>query len=174
VSLDAVLMSHEIYLALGTNLGDRFANLRAAIAALAPQAHVLAESRIYETPPWGFLDQPAFLNMALRAETNLPPADLLAFLKQLETDLGRQPTFRNGPRLIDIDILFYDDLILTTPPLVIPHPRLHERNFVLVPLADIAPDFVHPILRQPVRALLHTLSLVSAAQCVPFRSPNSE
>lgn len=167
-------MPHTVYLALGTNLGDRPTNLRAALAALAPQVRVQAESRIYETPPWGFVDQPAFLNMAARAETNLPPADLLAFLKQLETSLGRQPTFRNGPRLIDIDILFYDDLILNTPPLVIPHPRLHERDFVLVPLADIAPDFVHPLLRQPVRALLHALSSVSVAQCVPLRSPNSE
>jgi len=147
-------MSHVIYLALGTNLGDRPANLRAAIAALAPQARVQAESRIYETPPWGFLDQPAFLNMALCAETDLPPAELLAFLKQLESDLGRVPTFRNGPRLIDIDILFYDDLILNTPPLVIPHPRLHERDFVLVPLADIAPDLIHPVLNQSIRALL--------------------
>lgn len=147
-------MPRTIYLALGTNLGDRFANLRAAIAALAPQVRVESESRIYETPPWGFLDQPAFLNMALRAETDLPPADLLAFLKQLESALGREPTFRNGPRLIDIDILFYDDMVLDTPPLVIPHPRLRERDFVLAPLADIAPDFIHPVLRQSIRALL--------------------
>lgn len=147
-------MSHAIYLALGTNLGDRPANLRAALAALEPRVRIEAESRIYETPPWGFLDQPAFLNMALRAETDLSPADLLTFLKKLETDLGRAPTFRNGPRLIDIDILFYDDLVLDTPPLVIPHPRLHERDFVLVPLADIAPDFIHPLLHQSIRALL--------------------
>lgn len=147
-------MPHAIYLALGTNLGDRPANLRAALAALEPRVRIEAESRIYETPPWGFLDQPAFLNMALRAETDLSPADLLTFLKTLETDLGRAPTFRNGPRLIDIDILFYDDLVLDTPPLVIPHPRLHERDFVLVPLADIAPDFIHPLLHQSIRALL--------------------
>lgn len=147
-------MPQTIYLALGTNLGDRLANLRAAIAALAPQVRVEAESRIYETPPWGFLDQPAFLNMAVRAQTDLPPADLLTFLKQLESELGRVPTFRNGPRLIDIDILFYDDLVLNTPPLVIPHPRLHERDFVLVPLADIAPDFIHPVLHQSIRTLL--------------------
>lgn len=147
-------MPHIVYLALGTNLGDRPANLRAAIDSLAPQVRVEAESNIYETPPWGFLEQPAFLNMALRAKTDLPPADLLTFLKQLEARLGRIPTFRNGPRLIDVDILFYDDLILNTPPLIIPHPRLHERDFVLVPLADIAPDLIHPVLHQSIRALL--------------------
>jgi len=165
-------MSHTIYLALGTNLGDRFANLRTTIDSLALQVHVEAESRIYETPPWGFLDQPAFLNMALRAQTDLAPADLLAFLKTLETDLGRAPTFRNGPRLIDIDILFYDDFVLDTPPLVIPHPRLHERAFVLVPLADIAPDFIHPVLNQSIRALLDTQYSTVDTGCSIFDAKN--
>lgn len=143
-----------VYLALGTNLGDRPANLQAAITAFSPELKVLAESKVYETPPWGYEDQPAFLNMAIQAETKLDARALLQHLKQVEVQLGRQQSFRWGPRLIDIDILFYDDLIVNDASLVIPHPRLHERAFVLVPLADLAPDLVHPVLKKPIRELL--------------------
>ena len=143
-----------MYLALGTNLGDRMDNLRRAIAALSPSVKVTALSSVYETPPWGYADQPAFLNMALAAETDLEPLALIAFLKKLETDLGRKKTFHNGPRLIDMDILFYDDLVFEQADLVIPHPRLHERAFVLVPLNDVAPDRMHPVLKRTVRDLL--------------------
>lgn len=158
-------MTHDIYIALGTNLGDRFANLTHALASLPPHFERVRLSRIFETPPWGFTDQPAFLNMALHARTELSPADSLARLKQLEAELGREQTFRWGPRLIDLDILFYDDLVLDSPPLVIPHKRLHERAFVLVPLADIAPDLAHPVLGKTVRELLAN---VDAADIVPF------
>jgi len=143
-----------IYLALGTNLGDRSANLRSAMLALAPGVTVLAESPIYETPPWGVTDQPMFLNMVLRGETNLKPGALLKHLKRLETRLGRVAAIRWGPRLIDIDILFYDALVWQARGLTIPHPHLHERAFVLVPLADLAPELVHPVLGKTIRELL--------------------
>ena len=147
-------MKHTVYIALGTNLGERKANLRAAIELMPPIVKVLAKSHIYETPPWGYEDQPAFLNMVVKAETSLEPESLLKYLKQLEVQLGREQNFRWGPRLIDLDILFYDDLVIDTPPLVIPHPRLHERAFVLVPLADVAPDVVHQVIQRKVSDLL--------------------
>ncbi len=150
-------MSHNIYLALGTNTGDRLANLRAAIRSLPPQVIVRAESSIYETEPWGYTAQPAFLNMALHAETDFSALELLTHLKRLEQTLGRVPSFQNGPRLIDMDILFYDDLTLETLTLVIPHPRLHERAFVLVPLMDIAPGLIHPGLGLSVAQLVETV-----------------
>jgi 2-amino-4-hydroxy-6-hydroxymethyldihydropteridine diphosphokinase len=148
---------HTVHLALGTNLGNRYANLMAAIAALPPAVQVLAQSPVYETPPWGFSDQPAFLNMVLKGETQLEPAALLTHLKNLETKLGRQPAVRWGSRLIDLDILFYAGLILDGPGLTIPHPHLHERAFVLVPLADLEPELVHPVLKKSIRQLLAAL-----------------
>lgn len=150
-------MLHTVYLALGTNLGDRLSNLHAAMDALAPDVRVLDKSPVYETEPWGYTEQPPFLNMAVRAETELSPTDLLDRLKSIEKNLGRIPNFRNGPRLIDIDILFYDDLVLDTPPLIIPHPSLHKRAFVLVPLATIAPKLVHPLLGLSVEQFLEKI-----------------
>jgi 2-amino-4-hydroxy-6-hydroxymethyldihydropteridine diphosphokinase len=150
-------MDHLVHIALGTNLGDRPANLKAALAALPPALTGLAGSPVYETPPWGVIDQPAFLNMVVRGETSLAPEDLLAHLKHLESELGRLPSIRYGPRLIDLDILFYDDLVLDTPKLTIPHPHLHKRAFVLVPLADLAPELVHPVFVKTVRQLLEAV-----------------
>lgn len=147
-------MNHTVYIALGTNLGNRIANLRAAIQSMPPKIVIGAESYVYETPPWGYEKQPAFLNMVVKAETGLEPESLLAYLKRLEVELGREQNFRWGPRLIDLDILLYDDLVIDTPPLIIPHPRLHERAFVLVPLMDVAPDLLHPLFQRSVSQLL--------------------
>lgn len=136
---------HHVYIGLGTNLGDRLANLQAAVQALSPSVEVLRCSSIYETPPWGVLDQPTFLNQVLFGQTGLAPVELLAFLKEQEVLLGRKTSFRYGPRLIDMDILFYDDLVLELPRLNIPHPQIPQRGFVLIPLAEIASDHVHPV-----------------------------
>jgi 2-amino-4-hydroxy-6-hydroxymethyldihydropteridine pyrophosphokinase len=150
-------MEHVVYLALGTNLGDRPANLKAAVAALSPHVVVYQVSQVYETPPWGITDQPAFLNMVLKGGTSLDPRELLERLKRLETKLGRVAGLRWGPRQIDLDILFFDDIVLDSPGLTIPHPHLHERAFVLVPLADLAPGLCHPILHKTVGELLSAL-----------------
>ncbi len=146
--------AQRILLALGSNLGDRRGNLRRALASLPPAVRVLRLSRLYETPPWGMTEQPKFLNQVIEAETELAPHDLLHFLKGIEQAMGRTPSARYGPRLIDLDILFHGDSVLETPDLVVPHARLHERAFVLVPLNDLAPDLVHPVLKQSIHSLL--------------------
>ena len=147
-------MDHIVYLALGSNMGNRLSNLKAAVLNLTPQMTVKQKSSVYETPPWGFTEQDAFLNQVVKVTTYLEPEPLLRHLKRMETALGRVPNFQNGPRVIDIDILFFDKMIINTPPLVVPHPRLHERAFVLVPLAEIEPDFMHPILQRPINKIL--------------------
>ena len=135
---------HLVYLSLGSNLGDRRANLHQAICRLPGQVEVITASQVYETPPWGVANQPVFLNQVVEARTALPPRLLLDYLKQVEEEMGRRITYRFGPRNIDIDILLYDDLQLNTPELTIPHARIAERAFVLVPLAELAPERVLP------------------------------
>ena len=148
---------HSIFLSLGSNQGDRLANLNEAINRLPSKVIPLSVSPVYETPPWGYEEQPPFFNQVIHARTALSPTDLLSYLKMVEIELGRQPTFRNGPRIIDLDILFYDQLVLDTPPLTIPHPRLSGRGFVLVPLADLDPDLRHPVTGESVREMLARL-----------------
>lgn len=144
----------QVYLAIGSNLGDRLENLALAIKTLEPRIHVRRSSSVYQTAPWGYAEQPAFLNQVVEAETLLSPLRLLNQLKRIEKQIGREKTFRYGPRVVDLDILFYDDLVRHTKCLKIPHPRLQERAFVLVPMAEIAPDFLHPVLNVTICALL--------------------
>jgi 2-amino-4-hydroxy-6-hydroxymethyldihydropteridine diphosphokinase len=134
------------YIGLGSNMGDRVAMVKKALACLASQADmVLGDvSGFYVTAAWGYTDQPDFVNAVCRLDTHLAPGDLMARLKQIETDLGRRGRFRWGPREIDLDILLYGDRVLDEAGLKIPHPMLHQRAFVLVPLAEIAPHLIHP------------------------------
>lgn len=156
---------HIVYLALGSNMGNRAAKLKEAILSLPPQMEVQSKSKVYETPPWGYTEQEKFLNQVVQVKTYVEPLPLLKHLKRLEVALGRQATFQYGPRLIDIDILFYDDLVLESPELVIPHPHVHERGFVLMPLLDIAPDLVHSVMKKTVRELL---DVCDVSGIVPF------
>ncbi|NTV62777.1 MAG: 2-amino-4-hydroxy-6-hydroxymethyldihydropteridine diphosphokinase [Oscillochloris sp.] len=142
-----------IYLALGANLGDRAENLGRALRALAPAIGVECVSPCYETAPAYVLDQPRFLNVVCRATTTLDPLGVLRCLKTIEAAIGRTAGLRFGPRLIDLDLLLYGELLLDTPELTVPHPRIAERGFVLVPFADIAPDLIHPLLGVSIAAL---------------------
>jgi 2-amino-4-hydroxy-6-hydroxymethyldihydropteridine diphosphokinase len=144
----------RIYLSLGSNLGDREANLRAAIDRLPPAIHVLRASPLYETAPLEFTAQPWFLNQVVEAETALFPRQLLSRTARIERELGRTRDVPKGPRTLDIDILLYADAIVHTATLDIPHPRMSDRRFVLAPLADLAPELRHPVTRLTVRQML--------------------
>lgn len=141
------------YLCLGSNLGAREKNLTWALSLLSQEVNLKKVSSIYETAPVGYKEQPLFLNLVCRITTNLNPGGLLRLAKTIESKMGRIPSFPNSPRPIDIDILFYDNQIIKTKDLTIPHPRLADRAFVLIPLAEIAPELVHPELGKSITEL---------------------
>ena len=147
-------MLSEVYLGLGSNLGDRQRNIADAVALLGEESTDVAVSSCYETMPHGFSGQPMFVNAACRIWTRLDPFHLLRKTRQIQSILGSRPAFVNGPRAMDIDILVYGRRVLSAPGLIIPHPRMAEREFVLAPLAELAPGLVHPVLRETVRVLL--------------------
>jgi len=140
----------EVYLGLGSNLGDRQANLELAVKLLGQRFDVEELSSVYETEPVGYEDQPMFLNAVCRVQADIGPLQLLSLVKGIEARMGRVPNFTDGPRPIDIDIIFYGDLVMVDPELTIPHPRMAQRAFVLVPLAEIAPGLVHPFSGESV------------------------
>lgn len=153
-----------VYLGLGSNLGDREAHIRDALRELERVMVLRALSSLYETAPWGLQDQPEYLNAVCVGETCLAPHALLMEIKAIERRMGRRPTVRYGPRSIDIDILFYEDRIVQTDELQIPHPRLAERAFVLVPLMEVAPDLKHPIIGCTPSELLARLGTMSGVR----------
>lgn len=151
------MKKRNAYLLLGSNLGDREASLISARKSLATFGEITATSALYETEAWGLENQPMFLNQALILSTDLPPEELLVKIAEIEETLGRVQTEKWHPRIIDIDILGMDDLIVETDELSIPHPCLHERNFALIPLLEIAPEWVHPVLNVTVEEMyLHS------------------
>ncbi|MHA1539344.1 MAG: 2-amino-4-hydroxy-6-hydroxymethyldihydropteridine diphosphokinase [Alphaproteobacteria bacterium] len=150
--------SNNIYLALGSNLGDREKNLKEAARLLSEKVHIVKSSKAYETDPVGYTDQGKFLNSVLHIETPLSPESLLIFTQEIEHKLGRERSFQYAPRTLDIDILFFNDLILKTKNLEIPHPFLHERLFVLEPFMDLNPAFIHPVLNKSIETLFKDLT----------------
>jgi len=152
-----------VHIGIGSNMGDRQANCKNAIGRLRDKDIFIRKvSSVYETKPWGIENQADFINMAAEAETFLSPEELLTALKEIEKEIGRQEpiekTAKWGPRIIDIDILFYDDAVIDAKYLHIPHRLLHKRNFVLMPLSEIAPDKMHPVLKKTVRQLKEELT----------------
>jgi 2-amino-4-hydroxy-6-hydroxymethyldihydropteridine diphosphokinase len=166
---------HQVYLSMGANLGERLANLGAALELLQARAgSVEAFSDVYETTPWGFSAGTSFLNMAVCIATRLNPLELLECCLTIESELGRvRQNKSNGyiSRPIDIDLLFYEELIISTPRLKLPHPLLPQRKFVLIPLYEIAPDFKHPILNKTIGSLLSDCNDVLDVVSLGYRFP---
>ena len=144
---------NDAYIGIGSNVGDKEENIRKAIRLMKEKCKILKVSSLYQTEPMYYKNQDWFLNCAAKIETKLNPQELLSFLQSIEKKIGRIRTIKNGPRTIDLDILFYNGKIIKSNNLIIPHPRLHERLFVLYPLKEICPDFVHPILKKSINEL---------------------
>ncbi|WP_342086746.1 2-amino-4-hydroxy-6-hydroxymethyldihydropteridine diphosphokinase [Dyadobacter sp. OTU695] len=158
----------QVFLLLGSNLGDRPQVLAAAREAIGEQAgRIVSQSAVYETAPWGITDQPAFLNQVVEISTSLPPEDLLRIILNIEHDLGRVRYERWGARVIDIDILYFGQTVMDSARLTLPHPRIQDRRFVLAPLAEIAPDFLHPLLQKTSSKLLEDCPDTSAVSKTP-------
>jgi len=147
-------MEHNIFLSLGSNQGDPAANLLKAAKHIQRTATIVGQSSFYRTAAWGMEQQPDFYNQVLHIQSFLSPESLLATILDIEQQIGRVRLERWGPRIIDIDLLLYDDRIIDTPALKVPHPRIPERRFVLTPLAEIASGFVHPVLKKKIGTLL--------------------
>ncbi|MGQ9508529.1 MAG: 2-amino-4-hydroxy-6-hydroxymethyldihydropteridine diphosphokinase [Thermodesulfobacteriota bacterium] len=154
-------MPHIAYIGIGSNLGDKIGQCQRAISKVLkiPGHRLLAQSSLYRTQPLDYLEQDWFVNGVIKIETNLTPFELFNMMKEIEFKMGRKKTFPGGPRVIDLDLLFYDDQIIQTDELQIPHPRLIGRQFVLYPLMDIDPFLVHPILRKTVKELLSEIKV---------------
>lgn len=152
-------MGHIAYIGLGSNLGDKIAYCEKAISEILKidRHRLLSKSSFYQTRPMGYTDQDRFINGVIKIETDLEPFDLHRHLKAIEVLLGRKETFCWGPRIIDLDLLFYDDLRVETQELQIPHPRLQERQFVLIPLSEIDRDLMHPVFKKTVGELLNEI-----------------
>ncbi len=165
------IVMHTVILSLGANIGERKKNIRCAILRFSSFAEVKKCSKPYRTRPYGKTDQPDFINMALIAQTRLSPMEVLDKIHLIETELGRKRTVRWGERTIDIDIIFYDSDIISIKDLIVPHPDMQNRYFVLRPLLDICPEFVHPVLKKTIselyNELLDTLKLPSDCGACP-------
>ncbi len=155
-----------VYAGLGSNLGNKSDNIKKALDMLdmADNVSVLAVSSLYETEPEGYEDQDWFLNAAAQLKTTLSPVGLLKLFKEIEQAIGRQKSVKWGPREIDLDLLLYDELSFESPDLVVPHPRMHERAFVLAPLAEIAEDVLHPVLDKTIGILLAELQTAKSVK----------
>lgn len=143
---------HKAFIAIGSNLGDRMKNIEVALKKMEDYGlRIIKKSSIIETEPYGFKEQGKFLNGVILIETDLDPFELLNLLLNIEKEMGRERKIKWGPRNIDLDIIFYDDLVIDTDNLKIPHPDAHNRTFVMGPLSEIDPDFVHPVLKKKVK-----------------------